>query len=138
MRIFTACFAVVVFSALSLRSVLAEPSGDTSRVLVVLAFDQTCKKWCSVVRPMVEKLKQEYHDRVDFAELDFTQSELPNTTRLGKELGIGKVIEDAGQYVPEVLVFAAKRKLVKELDYSKGEADYRRAIDDALRRSSAK
>ncbi len=87
MRIFTACFAVIVFSAVF----AAFGFGGAGRRQLESAcrsrFRPDLQKWCSVVRPMVEKLKQEYHDTVEFAELDFTQSELPENNAAGQRVG---------------------------------------------------
>lgn len=136
MRLHPVCLAFVLVIAFLAQAGSAEAPIDSSKVLVVLAFDQNCKKWCTEIRPLMEKLKQQYHDSVAFAELDFTPAELPKTKQLAKDLGLSKTVEDVGDNVPEVLVFASKRRLMKEILRLKPEDTYRKAIDEALQRSN--
>ncbi|MFX6015226.1 hypothetical protein ABTE82_19220, partial [Acinetobacter baumannii] len=69
--------SLLVFAALydpGVGAASEEKPGVQNKALVVLVFDQTCKNWCEQVRPVVQELKDQYEDRVTFAELDATES----------------------------------------------------------------
>jgi len=100
--------------------------------LVVLVFDQNCKTWCTRVKPIMSELKQEYGDKVLFAQLDATQSVLPETKKQAKQLGILPFFADFQDYVPVVGFFSSHRKLVKELTGPKSKDEYKVNIDKTI------
>lgn len=126
------CFLISILMGTSALAV--EPPTD-AKPLAVLVFDQNCKAWCAKVRPMVVELKQNYGDKVMFAELDVTDNVLPEAKKQAKQLGIATWVDDSRDYVPMVFVFTAKRKLVKELIGPKLIDDYRKHIDKAVESS---
>jgi hypothetical protein len=103
--------------------------------LCVLVFDETCKAWCTKVRPVMAELKQTYADRVEFAELDATQKVLADTKKRAKDLGILGWFTDDADYVPVVLIFDNRRNLIKELPGPKTKEDYSSNIDKAISHS---
>jgi len=105
------------------------------RPLVVLVFDETCKAWCHKVRPVMAELKLSYAQRVEFAELDATQSVLADTKKRAKDLGILGWFTDDADYVPVVLIFDNRRNLIKELPGPKTKEDYSANIDKAINHS---
>jgi thiol-disulfide isomerase/thioredoxin len=100
--------------------------------LVVLVFDQNCKAWCAKVKPIMGELQQEYGDKVLFAQLDATQSVLPEAKKQAKQLGILSFFSDFEDYVPVVGFFSAHRKLIKELTGPKSKDEYKLSIDKAM------
>lgn len=128
-----ACSFVAVFA---LNPALAtDPPSAEYKPLVVLVFDQTCKAWCSQVRPVIKELQTEYGDRVTFAELDATDSVLAETKKQAKELGLLSWMTDVRDYVPLVAFFDNKRKVVNELLGPKTKKDYKENIEKALSRT---
>jgi hypothetical protein len=80
----------------------------------------------------MKELEQEFGDKVKFSELDSTDSVLPNTKKLARELGILGAFKDVMDYVPVVLIFDRRTRLVKELTGPKNKDVYRAGIDKAL------
>jgi hypothetical protein len=76
--------------------------------------------------------KHEYGDKVLFAQLDATQSVLPEAKKQAKQLGIMSFFADFEDYVPVVGFFSAHRKLIKELMGPKTKDEYKVSIDKAM------
>lgn len=80
----------------------------------------------------MRELEQQYEGKVEFAELDSTASALEASKTKAKQLGVLGYFTDVGDYVPAVLVFSPRRKLIKELVGPKKKSDYKSNIDKAL------
>jgi hypothetical protein len=111
---------------------LAAQSAVPAKAMVVLVFDRHCKIWCTQVRPIMKELEREYSTRVEFEELDATGSQMSSAETKAKKLGVLNVFHDVADYVPAVLVYTARHKLVKELIGPKSKIDYKSNIDKAL------
>ena len=130
--LYSAFIAMLIFwvATPAMAEEIASP-GEV-KPLVVLVFDQNCKVWCSKTRPIMAELQKEYGERVTFSELDSTQSQLPESRKKAKELGILGFFSDVADYVPVVVVFSARRALVKELTGPKTKSDYQLNIEKSL------
>jgi thiol-disulfide isomerase/thioredoxin len=105
---------------------------DADKVLILMLFDENCKKWCPKVRPILSELKTQYGDRIAVHELDVTQSVLKTSSETAKELGVYPFLKGALDYVPLVGVFTKKRQLVKELSGLKTKETYNKFVEKAL------
>lgn len=130
-------FSLLMLFYLMLGNALPASFADEQgrKPLCVLVFDETCKAWCTKVRPVMAELKQTYSDRVEFAELDATQKVLADTKKRAKDLGILGWFTDDADYVPVVLIFDNRRNLIKELPGPKTKEDYSSNIDKAISHS---
>ncbi len=106
--------------------------GTFEKPIFVLVFDKTCHAWCGQVRPVVKELQQEYGDRIEFAELDVTQSALEEAKKTAKQMGLQRYISDFSDLVPLVAVFNTRRDLIKELVGPKRKEDYKKVVDAAM------
>lgn len=119
-------------SALAQSEKSKSEAGSQDRVLILMVYDDDCKKYCSQVRPILTDLKGLYGERVILRQLNVTQAVLDKTYEEAKELGVGTFLKGVLDYVPCVGVFTRKRKLVKELPGVKKKDVYARYIDKAL------
>lgn len=124
--------SLLVLSALVHAPALAaEPIFD--KPLFLMVFDKTCHAWCEKVRPVVRQLKEEYSDKIDFAELDITQEVLPESKKIAMQLGVIKLVPDFGDQVPCVAACGRQRtKIIKEIAGPKPEQVYRDLINLAI------
>jgi thiol-disulfide isomerase/thioredoxin len=103
--------------------------------LFLMVFDKTCHAWCDKVRPMVKELREEYSDRMDFAELDITPEALPESKKIAKQLGVLKLVPDFGDQVPSVAVCARNRNnIIHELAGPKKIEEYKDLVKLGLRK----
>lgn len=105
---------------------------DADKVLILMLFDENCKKWCPKVRPILAELKTQYGEKIAIHELDVTQAELKNSTETAKQLGVLPFLKGALDYVPLVGIFTRKRQLVKELSGLKTKETYDKFVEKAL------
>jgi hypothetical protein len=123
---------IAILSVLSALAGAAWAGTAFDKPLVVLVYDQTCHAWCDKVRPVVGELKVQYGVRVDFAELDATQSVLSEAKKAAKQMGIEGYLGDFRDSIPLVAVFNARRSLIQELPGPKKISDYKKHIEAAL------
>jgi hypothetical protein len=106
---------------------------DADKPVVVMIFDDKCKKWCSEVRPILHALKEEYGDKVAFHEIDCSEKVLKAANESARQLGLGHFLGGVIDYVPVVGVFTPKRRLIKEIIGSKSRETYVSYIETALK-----
>jgi len=107
---------------------------DSKKVLVLMVFDQNCKKFCKEVRPVLKDLKIAYGDKIVVTEVDVTQSVLSEASKRCKELGVQSFLPAAIDVVPCVGIFNEKRKLRRELVGPKKKQVYAKYIDKCLKK----
>lgn len=105
---------------------------DPDKVLVTMYYSETCKKWCKEVRPVMAAIVDKYGDKVAVREMSVGKSELENTKKLEKDLGIPGFHEGVFDYVPCVAIFSKRRKLIKEVPGAKDLIKYSEFVDKAL------
>ncbi len=105
---------------------------DKRPVLVVLIFDESCKVWCQKVRPIMQELKGQYTNKIEVIELDASQPTLKQAETDAKSHGVYGFLRDSADWVPIVVIFSGRRKLLKELVGPKQKEVYVAAIDKAL------
>lgn len=110
----------------------AEKEQDSSKVLVVMMFDEHCVLWCGKVRPIMKELAGEFGERVVIDEVDASKGKDKEAADKCKQLGILSYFKDV-EAVPVVLIFDGKRKLVKELNGPKTKEFYKAAIEKAIK-----
>ncbi|MBI1270622.1 hypothetical protein GC174_09330 [bacterium] len=106
---------------------------DTDKVLVVMVYSNSCKKFCDEVRPMLAKIEDKYGDKVAVHMLGISGDDLARSKEMEKKLGISGFLPGMIDHVPAVGIFSPKRKLVKEIISSKKFDQYTRYIDVALK-----
>lgn len=126
------CLFSIVLPARSTEPNDTAPAVNSDKPLVAMVYDQTCKKWCEKVRPIMQDLRNCYGAQVHFDELDCTPAALQEAKKKAQLLGILPYLSDAADYVPIVLVFDKKRNMVGELCGPKTKADYERSIQKAI------
>ncbi|CAN5689423.1 hypothetical protein BH10CYA1_BH10CYA1_04020 [soil metagenome] len=132
-RLLLSLYIALLLLTVTAPSIAADLDPEyAGKPLVVLVFDQNCKVWCTKTRPVMAELKQEYSDNVVFGELDSTQSQLPESKKKAKNMGIAEFFADVADYVPVVLVFNSPRKGCKELVGPKTKSDYKLSIEKAM------
>lgn len=127
--------STLIISCLLPEAVLAADAAtvrDADKVLILMLFDENCKKWCPKVRPILAELKTQYGEKVAIHELDVTQSVLKTSTDTAKQLGVLPFLKGALDYVPLVGIFTRKRQLVKELSGLKTKETYDKFVEKAL------
>lgn len=130
--------AFLVVIAMFLGS-FTQPSNaeDTSKennkkVRFIAIYDDKCQWSCGVVKPLVEGLKKDYGDKVEFYELNTSKGKISDSTKLAKELGVESFFTSSMAYIPCVGVFTKSGKLVKEIPAAKPKEMYVKFIDKAL------
>lgn len=103
--------------------------------MVVLVFDDSCGKWCNLVKPIMKDLQGKYAN-VRFVEINASPSVIKEAKKTAKQLKIDNFLAATTDNIPEVGVFTHKAekgpKLQKELVGLKGKDVYVSAIEHAL------
>lgn len=139
----TASILLLLILQLSLGMAFIEPcsaeddsatkeSEKQSKALVVFVYDKTCRISCSVVRPQIMDLQEQYADKVQFVYLDVSQDTREEARKTAQALGISRFLKDCEQWYPAVGIFSSKRKLVKQLLGTRPKKDYVSAIEKAI------
>lgn len=105
---------------------------QTKKVRFIAIYDDKCQWSCGVVKPLVEGLKKDYGEKVDFYELNTSKGKIADSTKLAKELGVESFFTSSMAYIPCVGVFTKSGKLVKEIPAAKPKEMYVKFIDKAL------
>lgn len=126
--------SILIVSCLLPEGALASEATvrDADKVLILMLFDENCKKWCPKVRPILAELKTQYGEKIAIHELDVTQTELKASTETARQLGVLPFLKGALDYVPLVGIFTRKRQLVKELSGLKTKETYDKFVEKAL------
>jgi hypothetical protein len=122
------------------RTIAADQSTSSTTVkpLVILLFDGDvagCESWNSQIRPLLKELKGEYTNQLNFTELNMAKSQLAETKKRAKELGVLRWIDGAlgdKDYCPTVLFFDSTRKRAKQAVGPKSKDIYKRQIETIL------
>ncbi len=109
----------------------AQPAATSTRVLVVLIYDQHCKAWCTKVRPIMKELADEVGDSINVVEIDNSADAGKTGIKAAEDLGIIRYYKDVDM-VPVVMIFDSKKKLVHELSGPKTKETYKAAIQSSL------
>ncbi len=125
---------LALFFGLSTRTVLAEDNSkiQDKKVRFIAIYDDKCQWSCGVVKPLVEGLKKDYGEKVEFLELNTSKGKISDSTKLAKELGVESFFASSMAYIPCVGVFTKSGKLVKEIPAAKPKEMYVKFIDKAL------
>ncbi len=125
---------MAVFFGASTSLVKAEDNAKSAdkKVRFIAIYDDKCQWSCGVVKPLVEGLKKDYGEKVDFYELNTSKGKLSDSTKLAKELGVEPFFTSQMPYIPCVGVFTKNGKLVKEIPAAKPKEMYVKFIDKAL------
>lgn len=110
------------------------PELDPDKVLVLMAYSNTCKKWCKEVKPRLQKVEEKYGDRVVVHMVNVSKGHFEGSMSKARQLGIPGFLIEVRDWVPCVAVFTRKRKLIKELTGSKNVETYCKFIDKALKK----
>ncbi|MCW5822780.1 MAG: thioredoxin family protein [Cyanobacteria bacterium TGS_CYA1] len=102
------------------------------KVRFIAIYDDKCQWSCGVVKPLVEGLKKDYGEKVEFYELNTSKGKISDSTKLAKELGVESFFTSSMAYIPCVGVFTKSGKLVKEIPAAKPKEMYVKFIDKAL------
>ncbi len=132
----SAFFCGLLCCSFPLQALAAEAVVDGDKPLVLMIFDDKCKKWCSQVRPILGELKEQYGDKVAFHEIDCSENVLKGANESAKKLGVGGFLAGVLDFVPIVGVFTSKRRLVREIVGAKTKQVYIDFIESALKQSS--
>jgi hypothetical protein len=135
--------SVIMVAATALlygRSIAADqPTSSTSaKPLVILLFDGDmagCESWNSQIRPLLKELKGEYTNQLNFTELNMAKSQLAETKKRAKELGVLRWIDGAlgdKDYCPTVMFFDSTRRRAKLTVGPKSKDVYKRDIETIL------
>lgn len=114
---------------------VAQVSPCAKKVLVLLMFDQNCKTWCELVKPLIAELEKEYGAEVQFVQLDTSEEALKESKKVARELGVMSFLAAYGAWVPHVGVFssaAGKMRVIQDLQGAKEKSAYVAAIHKAL------
>ena len=130
MRVLISLFLALTFMAPAFAK---SAEVDPDKVLVVMVYSSSCKKFCNEVRPMLAKIEEKYGDKVAVHMLGISGDDLAKSKEMEKRLGISGFLPAVLDLVPAVGIFSAKRKLVKELISSKKFDQYTKYIDVALK-----
>lgn len=103
-----------------------------AKPLVVFVYDKSCKISCSVVRPILNELQDQYGEKVQFVWLDVSKDSRDESRKTAKALGVSRFLEDCEDWYPAVGIFSAGRKCIKQLLGSRSRKDYVSAIDKAI------
>jgi hypothetical protein len=103
---------------------------ERSDVMVVLVFDDSCQKWCDMVKPMIRELGIQYKVRV--VEIDASRKVLAEAKETAKKLKIPNFLADAMDYIPLVGVFRNSKLCGSEIVGAKSKDVYSTAIQKAV------
>ncbi len=133
-KIIAFLIVMAVFFGASTNLAIAEDSAKTAdkKVRFIAIYDDKCQWSCGVVKPLVEGLKKDYGEKVEFYELNTSKSKISDSTKLAKELGVEPFFTSSMAYIPCVGVFTKTGKLVKEIPAAKPKEMYVKFIDKAL------
>jgi len=125
---------MALFFGVTTKLVYAEDSATPvdKKVRFIAIYDDKCQWSCGVVKPLVEGLKKDYGDKVEFYELNTSKGKMTDSTKLAKDLGVESFFTSSMAYVPCVGVFTKNGKLVKEIPAAKPKEMYVKFIDKAL------
>jgi len=110
-----------------------EPVLDGDKPLMVMLFDKHCKKWCGMIRPVLQEVRDQFGDKIAYYELDVTEDKLKETVVFAKKLRVDGFVTRSLDFVPMVGVFTPKRKVVLDAPGVKEKKAYVEAIDRALK-----
>lgn len=128
-------FLVVVATIMgscALSSFAEDNKAQDKKVRFIAIYDDKCQWSCGVVKPLVENLKKEYKEKVEFYELNTSKDKIADSTKLAKELGVESFFTSSMAYIPCVGVFTKNGKLVKEIPAAKPKEMYVKFLDKAL------
>jgi thiol-disulfide isomerase/thioredoxin len=111
-----------------------EPRLDADKVLVLMAYSNSCKKWCKEVKPRLGKVEEKYGDKVVVHMVNVSKEHFDGSMEKAKQLGIPGFLVEVRDWVPCVAVFTRDRKLIKELTGAKNLETYCKFIDKALKK----
>lgn len=125
---------MAVYLGASTRLAIAEDNAKSAdkKVRFIAIYDDKCQWSCGVVKPLVEGLKKDYGEKVEFYELNTSKGKMSDSTKLAKELGVEPFFTSSMAYIPCVGVFTKTGKLVKEIPAAKPKEMYVKFIDKAL------
>ncbi len=125
---------MAVYFGASTSLAIAEDSAKSAgkKVRFIAIYDDKCQWSCGVVKPLVEGLKKDYGEKVEFYELNTSKGKMSDSTKLAKELGVEPFFTSSMAYIPCVGVFTKSGKLVKEIPAAKPKEMYVKFIDKAL------
>lgn len=134
------CFQGIAAADPSKKEATAPASPNAAvceKVLIVVIYDRSCKKWCEQARPVIKEMAAAYGSDVKVLELDAAPEALPDSKEKAKESGVYNFLRASTDFVPLVGFFAAncnERKLIKQLAGPKSRDVYEAALKKALAR----
>ncbi len=119
--------------SVSPMAIAAEEVLDGEKPLVLMVYDQNCKKWCGEVRPILREIKDEFGDKIVLYELDFSEGVMKQSYETARRLGVGSFVKGVIDWIPTVGIFTGKRRLTKELPGKSKKETYVKCIEKALK-----
>jgi hypothetical protein len=107
---------------------------NAQKPLVLYICDPRCTSWDPEVRAAIKRLKDEYKDRITFAEMEVAKLGSPEIKLQAKTLGVEKFLPDLVSYAPVVVICSSDRKVSREFVGPIDQKVYRPIIEQFLSR----
>jgi thiol-disulfide isomerase/thioredoxin len=113
----------------------AADAANPGKPFVVKLHAQWCAV-CMITTSVWEQIQDEYADRVNLLILDFTDDQTTDASRVAAErVGLGRVFEETGSTGVVLVVDGRTKEVMESIAGSRDYADYKVAIDAALKES---
>lgn len=113
--------------------ITAAEASNPSKPFVVKLHAQWCPV-CMITTSMWTQIEEAYAGRVNFLVLDFTNDQTTDASRAAAErVGLGRVFEETGSTGVVLIVDGHTKEVTATIAGSRDFAEYRAAIDAALK-----
>ena len=114
-------------------AISAADAADPGRPFVVKLHSQWCHL-CLITTRCGQQIEKEYAGRVNFLVLDFTDDQTTDASKAAAErVGLGRVFEESGSTGVVLVVDGRTKDVTASIAGSRNVAEYRAAIDNALK-----
>jgi thiol-disulfide isomerase/thioredoxin len=115
----------------------ASEASNPSKPFVVKLHAQWCPV-CMITTSVWKQIEDEYSGRVNLLVLDFTNDQTTDASRAAAErVGLGRVFEETGSTGVVLIVDGHTKEVTATIAGSRDFAEYRSAIDAALKRTNS-
>lgn len=113
----------------------ASEASNPNKPFVVKLHAQWCAV-CMITKSAWSQIEKEYAGRVNFLVLDFTDDQTTDASKAAAErVGLGRVFEESGSTGVVLVVDGRTKDVTASIAGSRNVAEYRAAIDAALKAS---
>ena len=116
-------------------AISASEASNPTKPFVVKLHAQWCAV-CMITKSAWSQVEKEYAGRVNFLVLDFTDDQTTDASKAAAErVGLGRVFEESGSTGVVLVVDGRTKDVTASIAGSRNVAEYRAAIDAALKAS---